>query len=201
MNTKNISVSLAVIASVFLVTGMVSAATTISTDIATNGTLTVDTTSTLTGVVTLGSNMTVPNGYGLDVVTGGGALNIGTTSATSVIIGSSSAKVGIASTSPYVALGVTGTTTASTGMVIGTCSVNLPAMAASTTAVATCVAVGVKTFDKVFVTPNSLPNYVMFTGASSTDVDTIQVSAFNVGSSTAQIVDPAAATWSWMAIR
>ena len=187
------------------------ATTTISTDIVTGGSLTVSGTSALTGAVTLSSNITVPSGYGLDATSG--ALNLGTTTATSVIIGSSSAKVGIASTSPYVALGVTGTTTSSAGVVIGaigspvtqmlfgTCSVNLPSINATSTVTANCTAAGVNTIDKVFVTPTSLPNYVVFTSASSTAADIIQVAAFNIGSSTGQTVDPAASTWSWMAVR
>jgi len=95
----------------FLSAMAASASTTISTNVNTGGTLTVTGASTLTGAVNASStiaasgNMTVVAGYGLDTA-GGGALNIGTTTATSVIIGSSSAKVGIASTTPWAQLSV-----------------------------------------------------------------------------------------------
>lgn len=163
------------------------AATTISTNINTAGTLTVTGASTLTGAVYASSTLQA-------------ATMIAYTS------------LGVASSSPYVALGVTGTTTSSAGVVIGsggsgitqllfgTCSVNLPAISATTTGVANCTATGVTTGDRVFVTPNSLPIFVMFTGASSTAADTIQVAAFNTASTSSSIVDPAAATWSWMAV-
>ena len=177
------------------------------------GTLQASTTALFSnGIVSYGNNKVAP-GYGTDTITAG-TLNLGTSTATKVIIGSSSAKVGIASTTPYVALGVTGTTTASAGMVIGaggsqvnqllfgTCSVNLPSITASSTGVATCTATGVGTGDQVFVTPNSLPDFVFPTGASSTAANTIQVSAFNAGSlgASAGAVDPVAATWSWLAV-
>ena len=82
MNMKNVfsrvldrgpvSVTLAVVLSVLFVTGLVNAATTISTNISTAGTLTVDTTSTLTGAVTMGSTLAVT-----------GAVNASSTLATS----------------------------------------------------------------------------------------------------------------------
>ena len=223
-----VSITLAVVLSVLFVTGLVNAATTISTNISTAGTLTVDTTSTLTGAVTMGSTLavsgavnasstlatsgkiTVPNGYGLDTA-GAGTLNLGTSTATSVIIGSATAKVGIASTSPYVALGVTGTTTASAGMVIGalgspvtqllfgTCSVDpADSLAATTTQSATCTATGVVAGDKIFVTsPSNLEFNLLFTGATAA-AGSITITVFNNSTTT---ISATAKTWSWMAIR
>lgn len=150
-----------------------SASTTISTNVNTGGTLTVTGVSTLTGAINASStlatsgNITVVAGYGLDTA-GGGVLNLGTTTATTVIIGSSSANVGVASSSPYVALGVTGTTTASAGMVIGatgtalnrvvagSCALIIPSgagatVAASSTAPFDCAVTGVTSGDNVIV--------------------------------------------------
>jgi hypothetical protein len=78
-----VSVVLSVIISVLFVVAVVEAATTISANINTGGTLTV------TGVSTFGDNITVPAAYGLDTA-GAGALNIGTTTATSINYGGSS---------------------------------------------------------------------------------------------------------------
>src|SRR3990167_346147 len=47
-------------------------------------------------------NITVVAGYGLDTA-GGGLLNLGTTTATGVVIGSATAKVGVSSTTPFAA--------------------------------------------------------------------------------------------------
>ena len=58
MSRGPVSVASSVILSVLFVTGLVSAATTISTNISTAGTLTVDTTSTLTGLVTTTAGIT-----------------------------------------------------------------------------------------------------------------------------------------------
>jgi len=134
------------------------------------------------------------------------------TSTPLLLVSGVNGNVGIGTSTPYVVLGVTGTTTSTAGVTIGsggsgvtqllfgTCSVDFGAITASTTAVATCAATGVSLADKVFVTPASVPNEIIFTGASSTAADTIQVSAFYVGA-TAASLDPAAATWSWIGIR
>src|SRR3989344_5136243 len=84
------SIVLSVIVSVLLVTGLVSAATTISTVIQTDGTLSVTGASTLTGAITAGNNITVPAAYGLDVASAG-QLNLGTTTATTIVVGNTSA--------------------------------------------------------------------------------------------------------------
>ena len=88
------SIVLSVIVSVLLVTGLVSAATTISTVIQTDGTLSVTGASTLTGAITAGNNITVPAAYGLDVASAG-KLNLGTTTATTIVVGNTSATTTI----------------------------------------------------------------------------------------------------------
>lgn len=105
-------------------------------------------------------------------------------------------------------LAVTGTTalgggSAITKVLFGTCAVDLPSIAASTTAVATCTATGVSSSYQVFVTPANVPNQVVFTGASSTATNVIQVAAYNIGTQggAGAAVDPASATWAWIAIR
>ncbi len=126
---------------------------------------------------------------------------------------STTGTMGVASTSPYVALGVTGTTTSSAGMVIGsggtalnqvlagTCTVNpqdgpLAEAAATTT---TCTATGVVSGDKVFITPANLPAGLFLVSASSTAADTIQVSIGATSSTSPSLTTYA--SWSWMAIR
>ena len=74
-------ISLSVIVAVFFVVTGAKALTTISTDINTGGALTV------TGVITAGSNITIPASYSLDTAATG-ILNIGTSTATTINIGS-----------------------------------------------------------------------------------------------------------------
>lgn len=132
-----------------------------------------------------------------------------TTGGTLTLTGS----LGVASSSPYVALGVTGTTTASAGMVIGnigtpinallfgTCTVNpndgfVDSTGATTT---TCTATGVRSGDVISITPANLPGGAFLISASSTGTDTIQVS-IGVATST----NPSLTTyagWSWIAVR
>ena len=153
------------------------------------------TTTTLTG----GGNITVPAAYGLDVAANG-ALNLGTTTATSVIIGGSSAKVGIASSSPYVALGITGTTTSSLGMVVGsagtpvnqllhgTCSLiySTVLLTATTTSNYDCAVTGVLNGDQVFVTAGAtttiaagFTDFLIVGAKASTTAGYITISVYN----------------------
>lgn len=131
---------------------------------------------------------------------------------------SATGTVGVASSSPYVALGVTGTTTSTAGMVIGsagtalnqvlvgTCSVNPQSITAATSSVVTtsCEATGVASGDKVFMTPPSdqisNDNWLVFEGASaSSTAGYIEITLFNA--STTADIDGSARTWTWMAIR
>ena len=137
----------------------VSAASTISTNISTAGTLTLTTSTALNSILST-------NGSG--VVVGTSTPTFGNLIATSTTLASTFGyNVGIASTSPYVALGVVGTTTSSLGMHIGalgsglnqvlsgTC--NLTGTVAGVQLVATstgqffCSVTGVNNGDKVFV--------------------------------------------------
>ena len=216
------SVALAVILSLTVVAISVSATTTISTSISTGGALDVTGLATLTGGFisqassTVSGTLTAAGYLGASSTAGftglasfyGGFIS----SASSTV--SSTLKVdalGVASSSPYVALGVTGTTTSSAGAVIGaggsgvtqllfgTCSVGPGvSVTASTTYVTTCVATGVSVNDKVFLTPADLANQVIFTGASSTAANTIQVGIYN---GTGAAVSPATTTWAWTAIK
>jgi len=105
-----------VVSAIVLVVGfasIASAATTISTSISTEGSLTV------TGTGTFGNNITVPAAYGFDVASAG-QLNIGTTTATSIKIGLS----GITTTFPG-AVTISGPTLlAGTASTTGNFSVN-----------------------------------------------------------------------------
>ena len=206
-------------------------------------------------VLTAGGLLTVPAGYSLDTAAAG-QLNIGTTTATSVVVGSATAKVGIGTTTPfasfsvnsvagsagftvgsstmtsllvdkfgnvgvssstpYVALGVVGTTTSSAGtvigalgtpvnqMVFGTCTPTIGSITASTTLSAICT--GSETYVngtgwKVFVTPNITEDKnIVFVSASST-ASGIQVTLLNVNNTGVGAVNPTDNAWNWMAVR
>lgn len=205
-------------------------ASTISTNISTGGTLTVNGNSTFgdaatdvnlfTGTLQASTTALFTSGF---TTYGNWTIDqSGTTTATfnqaglnfdsnTLVIDSYFNRVGVASSTPYVALGVTGTTTSSAGVVIGeagsgvsqlsfgTCSVNLPSIPVISVGVVDCTATGVTAGSRVFVTPTNLEASVVFSAASSTSANTIQVAAYNA--STTGAINPAAQTWSWMAIR
>lgn len=155
----------------------------------------------VTGITTLGNNVTVPAAYGLDTA-GSGALNIGTTTATSINIGRAGVPAVIANASSTLANFGGGTTIGN--IVFGTCTVTIGTVTASSTAVADCAATGVTTDHKVFVTPYITDPNIIFTSASSTGTNTIQVSVYNTGwvdGVPGTNDDPANNTWSWMAIK
>lgn len=235
-----------------LMAGIAFAATTISTNISTGGTLSVTGASTLSSTLGVTGLSTLTGGYvsqasstvvgaftttgansfgstlgvtGLSTLTGGYV-----SQASSTVVGAFTQSSGLATFSQASTTGlhtltggflstasstVVGTTTISgpgnsAGLVLnttaisqllfGTCTVNSGAIAASTTVSTTCTATGVNTGSKVFVTPQSLPNQVVFTGASSTAANTIQVSLYNIGSPSGSVT-PAAMTWSWFALQ
>lgn len=134
--------------------------------------------------------------------------------ANTFVIDPNSNRIGIGTSSPGTTLGINGTTTMTGGLTVGltgnpmntilmgTCTYNPGgAIVATTTLSTNCTgATGVRSGDKVFVTPRSLENNLVMTSASSTATsDVIQVSVFNPGAQGS--VTPASATWSWMAIR
>ncbi|MEW5908129.1 MAG: hypothetical protein AB1643_03075 [Patescibacteria group bacterium] len=81
----------------------------------------------------------------------------------------------------------------------GTCTVTIGSVAASSTAVANCTATGVTTSHRVFVTPYITNAQIIFSSASSTADNIIQIAVYNTDVTGA--VDPADNTWSWMAIK
>jgi len=206
-----VSVILSVVLSVFLLVAIVEAATTISTDISTDGALSVTGASTLTGNVTAAGTLAVTGASTLTGLTsmvqasstrfsvhdtayfGGTATStfdsagnltvIGTASSTDAIIGGDDTNGTIA------------------GIVFGTCTYNPgEAITASSTLITSCTgADGVRTADRVFVTPRSLEDQLIFTSASSTAANVIQVSVFNAGGR--GDLTPASRSWDWMAIR
>ena len=120
--------------------------------------------------------------------------------------------VGIGSTTPFVALGVTGTTTSSRGAIVGidgspvnqirfgVCTYNPGAVITTAGLSTNCTsAKGVTQTDKVFVTPQQLELGLIFTGASSTAADIIQVTVVNA--TTTGGITPASREWYWMAIK
>jgi len=124
-----------------------------------------------------------------------------------------SSTVGIGSTTPGTTLGITGTTTTG-GLVVGltgnpvntilmgTCTYpGATAIVGTTTLSQNCTgATGVRSGDRVFVTPRGLERNLIFTSASSTATnDVVQVSVYNTGA--AGSITPSEATWSYMAIR
>lgn len=186
-------------------------------------TLKVDGLTTLTGFISTASSTVV------------GALNISTLAASSTaridglstltgFLSTASSTVsttlkadalGVASSSPYVALGITGTTTSSTGMTIGALGTPITeilfgtatynpgvAISASSSLSTSLTANGIlaKTH-RVFATPQGLENCLVMTSASSTAANTIQVSVHNTGACAAGAITPASATWQWMGIR
>lgn len=143
-----------------------------------------------------------------------------TVDTSTLVVDFSSNSVGVASSSPFVALGVTGTTTSSWGAILGlngapinqlrfgTCTYNPGvSIAASSTVSTNCTgATGVNTSDRVFVTPVSLEIGLVMTSASSTADNVIQVSVMNTGNREPSAgygtaLTPASASWFWMAIR
>lgn len=132
----------------FATVGVVMATTTIGTNISTDGTLTVssavyatstlllDGAATFKGTVTLSAaNLKVSTGYGLDTAAASGILNIGTTSATTINIGSAGATVairgnltfptayGLDSTGAVLNIGTTTATTINIGSALATVAI------------------------------------------------------------------------------
>ncbi len=203
-NANWFSMSVAVVAGVFLVTLFASASSTISTDISTGGVLGVTGLSTLTGGYVSQASSTVTSTFttagalyasstvnvtGLSTLTGGYL-----SQASSTVVGTTTI------TGPGNSAGLVLNTTAISQLLFGTCAVNPGAIAASTTVVATCAATGVNTGSKVFVTPASSTNQIVFTSASSTGTGTISIAFYNIGSPSGSVT-PTALTFSWLAIQ
>lgn len=222
-NKNFISILLSVVLSFAFVAVFVYGATTIGTNVNTEGTLSVTglgtflggaTTTTLTllngeiisnaidGVIQLGgvastTSLTLLNGETITNATDGtidfGAANLTTTGAVNFATASSTGLASLDS----VKISSLGDTISD--IQFGTCTVTIGSVTASSTAVADCTATGVTTSHQVFVTPYITNPTIIFSSASSTADNTIQVAVYNTG--TVGDVDPADNTWSWMAIK
>lgn len=249
-NVGPIAIILSVVASVLLVVGVVQAATTVGSNISTDGTVSV------TGLTTLGQASTTRisvfdtayfGGTATSTFSSAGNLSVagtlgvtGASTLSSTLTVSGLTSLGQASSTRFSVFdtayfGGTATSTfsstgaltlagnlvlataSSTGLATldsikissvgdtladvqhGTCTVTIGSITASTTAMATCIATGVTTAHKVFITPYITDNGIFMVSASSTANDTIQIAVHNVGYTGA--VDPADNIWSWMAIK
>ncbi|MDD5032973.1 MAG: hypothetical protein PHC85_02580 [Candidatus Pacebacteria bacterium] len=86
-------------------------------------------------------------------------------------------------------------------VLVGTCTVNFgSAFTADLATTTNCTATGVLAGDKIFMTPTKLDQYMVFSSASSTGSNVIQVAVFNSSTSTDITIDTTD-TWYWMAIR
>lgn len=164
------------------IAGIAEAATTISSNISTGGTLAVTGAATLSSTLTVSGVSTLTD---LSILQAGGAAPRFNASSTAVSIGNGT---------PVSALR------------LGTCAVNPQSIAAATSSpVATsCTATGVTSSDKIFMTPplNAAydNNWLIFEGASaSSTAGYIEITLFNA--STTAAIDGPARTWSWMAVR
>lgn len=186
------TLALALIFSTLFIAVSVGAATTISTNISTGGTLSVTGASTLTGLTTIGfasstgqsltGNIQVTgnilaNGYATTTGSNGNIATEGTLT-----------SVGLASTTSLV-VGGNSTNGTISGAIFGTCNLAVSSMTASTTATRSCSsATGVTTAFKVFVQAtstlaNSLissSNGFVILSASSTGSGTIGVEISNL---------------------
>lgn len=142
----------------------------------------------------------------------------GTTSPFLMVSGNDG-RVGIASSSPFVTLGITGTTTSSAGAILGingspvnqirfgACTLDPGFIQASSTLIVSCTgATGVTATDNVFITATKLEYGLSLVSASSTAVDAISIAVHNnANASTSGTfgsgIDPISTSVFWMAIK
>ncbi|RJQ34193.1 hypothetical protein C4556_03085 [Candidatus Parcubacteria bacterium] len=189
---------LAVLVGVLFVVGGVSAATTISTNISTGGTLSVTGASTLTGLTSMiqasstrfsvhdtayfgGTATTTINSTGVITLRNGETI-ANATDGDITLTATNLVLVGTASTSA-VKVGDEPNATTINGMVTGYCTFPTVTITASTTGMASCAgATGVVSGDRIFVqATSSLPDVFVIQAASSTATDVIQVDITNLG--------------------
>ena len=194
MNTKNISISLAIIASVFLITSLVNAATTISTNIETAGTLSVTGLSSLgqasstmfsAGTAYFGETATTSIGS-TGILTFRNSETIDNTTDDVITIGATTLKlIGTASTSAL-KIGDEAAAPTINGLVHGYCSfANVTLAASSTAGFTACTTVPAGALvagDRVFVqATSSFESMFIITAASTTGASTIQLRILNTG--------------------
>lgn len=128
-------------------------------------------------------------------------------------------RVGIASSSPFVRLGITGTTTSSAGAILGingspvnqirfgACTLDSGFIQASSTLIVSCTgATGVTATDNIFITATKLEYGLSLVSASSTAADAISIAVHNnANASTSGTfgsgIDPISTSVFWMAIK
>lgn len=250
------SVLLSVTLTALFVVTAVNAATTISTNIDTGGTLTVIGVGHLQNDLNIyGNDLNIGTGIATSTISGGFGIGIGTTTpgaAFAVATGTAATKtafllsnlgsnytflaedsvndsspfvitaggnVGVGSSTPFVALGVTGTTTSSAGAILGingsavnqilfgACTLDSGFIQASSTLIVSCTgATGVTATDKIFITATKLEYGLSLVSASSTTADAISIAVHNnANASTSGTfgsgLDPISTSVSWMAIK
>ena len=187
---------LGAIAICLLVVGIVSAATTISTDISTGGTLAVTGASTLTGAVTHSASTTFANDLWFNEAAtstvGFATAGLNFDSSTWVIDPNSN-RVGGLTAAPNTAFEVVGTAsttnlvvgseTSLTALVSGTCSFVQRTITASTTGHVDCTgATGVRADDRIFLMATSgLDQNFIIQAASSSATGNINIRLYNAG--------------------
>ena len=175
-------VTLATLLATGLMAMSASAASTISTNISTGGTLSVTGASTLTGAVTMSStasvagDITLENSETISNATNG-TITLGATSMVLVGTASTSAiKVGDEPDMPTI-----------NGLSFGFCTIASVTITASSTGMASCsTATGVKSGDRVFVqaTSSILDNFVIQAASTTADA-VIQVDILNIATTAA----------------
>ena len=201
---KHIAFSvLSVLGGVALGATLVGAATTISTNIQTDGTLSV------TGSTTVASQFNAVGGATLGTLTLGGALTYGGVALSNAVTGTGNMVLSVSPTFTGTAIlsGATLSGLASTtqlkvgsdqvstisGMIFGTCTIPSTNTTASSTVQVTCAsATGVTTSYKVFVqATSSLPSmYVIQSATSSTGAIEVRILNTGLGTTTAGGMDP-----------
>jgi len=196
--------TIAVVAGVLLVVGTAGAATTISTNISTGGTLAVTGASTLTGLTSMiqasSTRFSVHDtayfgGTATSTFSSTGALTLkadltlqndetisNSTNGTITLTATNLVFVGTASTSA-IKVGDEPDATTVNGIVAGYCTFPTVSITASTTGMASCAgATGVQSGDRIFVqATSSLPDAFVIQAASSTAAGVIQVDIVNFG--------------------
>ena len=200
-NNNWIAMTIAVVAGVLLVVGGVQAATTISTNIETDGTLEVTGASTLTGLTTMiqasstrfsvhgtayfgGTATTTIDSTGIITLRNDETIS-NATDGTITLTADNVVLVGTASTSA-IKVGDEVSVSTINGLIFGYCTAPSLNVAATSSATLLCAdATGVASTDRVFVqATSSLPENFVIQAASSSATDTIQTRVFNMATST-----------------
>ena len=218
-NKNFISILLSVVLSFAFVAVAAYATTTIGTNVDTGGTLTVTGATTIYGATSIGGALTATSTLAISGATSfaGNASTTGSAVLKSAIINSDTGAISFGDENLTTTGAVNFATASSTSLAsldsikisslgdtisdiqFGTCTVTIGSVTASSTAVADCAATGVTTSHQVFITPYITDSTIIFSSASSTADNTIQVAVYNTG--TVGAVDPADNSWAWMAIK